>query len=379
MKTPSMYTAPIGQHQDAGRRRSRDDRPDARQFVDRRAESALQRKHAAAIENSPRQVAQRRLIAAVDTVQSRKNNTGLPDRLKGGVENLSGLAMDDVKVHYNSSQPAQLNALAYARGTDIHLGPGQERHLPHEAWHVVQQKQGRVRPTLQMAGVPVNHERDLENEADVMGAEALRGPAPSGAPLQTKRAAHAVVQGELEEWVQALIVENAAELRAQFDSPPEGKTPWHLIGEYLTSIGQGGLSVEDRQAALRLVYDNTEASAETDDEVSGAVLLIKEANIRVYLDSHQNKHQHGKSMIAELGVWKSKKGSTFAEGRGLAWHRTHTAVTIKNWALAQKINDGEKKTPKKEPLDDGYIYDATAERRGDVITVIYHCNPVKSE
>lgn len=25
------------------------------------------------------------------------------------------------------------------------------------------------------------------------------------------------------------------------------------------------------------------------------------------------------------------------------------------------------------------IYDATAERRGDVITVIYHCNPVKSE
>ncbi|MEM7041075.1 MAG: DUF4157 domain-containing protein [Bacteroidota bacterium] len=36
-------------------------------------------------------------------------------------------------------------AHAYDQGTDIHIGPGQEKHLPHEAWHVVQQKQGRVR------------------------------------------------------------------------------------------------------------------------------------------------------------------------------------------------------------------------------------------
>lgn len=76
--------------------------------------------------------------------QLKPNNTGLPDNLKSGVENLSGFSMDDVKVHYNSSQPAQLNALAYAQGTNIHIAPGQERHLPHEAWHVAQQKQGRV-------------------------------------------------------------------------------------------------------------------------------------------------------------------------------------------------------------------------------------------
>ena len=36
----------------------------------------------------------------------RKNNTGLPDKLKSGVENLSGYSMDDVKVHYNSDKPA---------------------------------------------------------------------------------------------------------------------------------------------------------------------------------------------------------------------------------------------------------------------------------
>jgi hypothetical protein len=79
-----------------------------------------------------------------------------------------------VKVHYNSSQPAQLNALAYAQGTDIHVAPGQEQHLPHEAWHVVQQAQGRVKPTMQMKdGVPVNDDVGLEREADVMGQKAL--------------------------------------------------------------------------------------------------------------------------------------------------------------------------------------------------------------
>ncbi len=102
------------------------------------------------------------------------NNTGLPDNLKSGIENLSGYSMNDVKVHFNSDKPAQLNAHAYAQGTDIHVAPGQEQHLPHEAWHVVQQKQGRVQPTMQMkAGVLVNDDAGLENEADVMGAQAM--------------------------------------------------------------------------------------------------------------------------------------------------------------------------------------------------------------
>jgi len=109
------------------------------------------------------------------TLQLKKNNSGLPDSLKSGVENLSGLSMDDVKVHYNSDKPAQLNAHAYAQGTDIHIASGQEKHLPHEAWHVVQQKQGRVQPTMMMkAKVPVNDDQGLEKEADVMGARALQ-------------------------------------------------------------------------------------------------------------------------------------------------------------------------------------------------------------
>lgn len=105
--------------------------------------------------------------------EEKPNNTGLPDNLKTGIENLSGYSMDDVKVHYNSDKPAQLQALAYAQGTDIHVAPGQGKYLPHEAWHIVQQKQGRVQPTMQLQGVNVNDNERLENEADVMGGKSL--------------------------------------------------------------------------------------------------------------------------------------------------------------------------------------------------------------
>lgn len=110
--------------------------------------------------------------------------TGLPGALKSGIEGLSGFSMEDVRVHYNSSKPAQLNAMAYTRGTDIHIAPGQERHLPHEAWHVVQQMQGRVRPTMQMHNVPVNDDLSLEHEADRMGARALAPGAAFGKAFQ---------------------------------------------------------------------------------------------------------------------------------------------------------------------------------------------------
>ncbi|WP_197684496.1 eCIS core domain-containing protein [Mucilaginibacter mallensis] len=105
---------------------------------------------------------------------SADGSNGLPHQLQQGVEALSGMSMAGTSVHYNSSAPAQIGALAYAAGNQIHLGPGQEQHLPHEAWHVVQQKQGRVKPTLQAKGLAINDDHTLETEADVMGQRAMQ-------------------------------------------------------------------------------------------------------------------------------------------------------------------------------------------------------------
>ncbi len=112
--------------------------------------------------------------AAQHAAPPRPNNTGMPDNLKSGIESLSGFSMDDVRVHYNSSKPATVQALAYTQGTDIHVAPGQEKHLPHEAWHVAQQKAGRVSPITNINGMPVNDNASLEHEADVMGEKAVQ-------------------------------------------------------------------------------------------------------------------------------------------------------------------------------------------------------------
>ena len=184
-------------------------RTQKRVLADNRPEAVAQRKLAEMMNNGPRALQQRALSNAIHSSprmvaqrhamnalfgravkpqegsalpaealpaqsEEKTNNTGLPNQLKSGIESLSGMSMNHVKVHYNSDKPAQFQAHAYAQGNEIHLGTGQEKHLPHEAWHVVQQAQGRVRPTLQMKAGAVNNDPSLENEADMMGARAAQ-------------------------------------------------------------------------------------------------------------------------------------------------------------------------------------------------------------
>lgn len=145
--------------------RQKQDGSGALQFVDNRTANTLLQRVSADEEEGLQ-------MKADTTILQKPNTTGLPDNLKAGVEELSGFSMDNVTVHYNSSHPATVQALAYTQGTDIHVAPGQEQHLPHEAWHVAQQMAGRVEPTTEVAGMAVNDNIDLEHEADVMGAKA---------------------------------------------------------------------------------------------------------------------------------------------------------------------------------------------------------------
>jgi hypothetical protein len=126
----------------------------------------------------------------------RRNDTGLPDGLRTGIETLSGLDLADVRVHRNSSEPARLHAYAFTRGRDIHLAPYQEQQLPHEAWHVVQQKQGRVRRASRPPQAPMNADPALEHEAARMGRRAVAAKADPAAAdaLQTRSPTQPVVQ-----------------------------------------------------------------------------------------------------------------------------------------------------------------------------------------
>jgi len=183
--------------------------------------------------------------------QKRANKTGLPDNLKTGIENLSGFSMDDTKVHYNSAKPAQLNALAYAQGTDIHIAHSQEKHLAHEAWHVVQQKQGRVKPTLQTkTGINMNDDAGLEKEADRMGARALQLHAVNKAG--TNKGVELISAANMSPVIQGMIIR----IRDIKEMLHIGK-PTIMDASKSTKLDMGGAAAAEKED-----YGITEATAE---------------------------------------------------------------------------------------------------------------------
>lgn len=138
---------------------------------------------------SPRHQAERAQSLAARN-SGRSAHGGMPLALAQGIHALSGHDLSDVQVMRNSAKPRQFGALGFAMGNEIHLESGQEVHLAHEAWHVVQQRQGRVMPAGEIGGVKVNQDRRLEDEAEAMGGAALdrgrqsRGTVAGAVPAQ---------------------------------------------------------------------------------------------------------------------------------------------------------------------------------------------------
>jgi hypothetical protein len=202
------------------------------------------------------------------------NNTGLPNQLKAGIESLSGMSMDHVKVHYNSAQPAQLNAHAYAQGSDIHVAPGQEQHLPHEAWHVVQQAQGRVKPTMQMKmGVPVNDDVGLETEADVMGAKAMQLKSYDG----SVKVKSVITAPDLNDW---------SVVRSKLDGVAKGGDAYEIGPRVDASLAKLGLATGESAMSAHMIPNRIGGSG-------------KAANVRPWKDSF------------ERGTWETSVESVF--------------------------------------------------------------------
>jgi len=99
--------------------------------------------------------------------------TPAPAPASPSMERTFGAGFEGVQVSNGASAPA-MGAAAYTQGDAIGAGAGAPAGLiGHEAWHVTQQRQGRVQPTTSVNGAAINDNAGLEREADVMGARAL--------------------------------------------------------------------------------------------------------------------------------------------------------------------------------------------------------------
>lgn len=182
------------------------------------------------VDNRPQAVLQRRLQQMVNSsprvIQAKGLGRKLPAQLKDNLEAISGYSLDDVTVHYNSGKPAEVGAHAYAQGSDIYLAPGQEKHLAHEAWHVVQQKQGRVRPTVQLEnGIAVNDNIGLEQEADRIG---LRSTSPVSLPIQRYTDNHIDAFGQRLPLGQPVLSKHSVNLFNNTQNHVNGRQPLQL-------------------------------------------------------------------------------------------------------------------------------------------------------
>ena len=116
----------------------------------------------------------------------------LPGELQAKMESTMGADFSDVNVHTDSSAATDVGALAFAQGKDVHFAPGQfkpettsgQELIGHEFAHVQQQAQGRVQPTTEVAGMPVNDNVGLEAEADALGKAAAQAKVD---PTRTKK------------------------------------------------------------------------------------------------------------------------------------------------------------------------------------------------
>lgn len=107
-----------------------------------------------------------------------RNGKPLPPELRHKLEQFYNFDFGDVRIH-EGPEAAAIGALAFTHGHNIYMAPGRYnpdseegiKLLGHELAHVVQQSQGRV-ANPHGYGVAVVQDRELEREADQMGAKA---------------------------------------------------------------------------------------------------------------------------------------------------------------------------------------------------------------
>ena len=118
-----------------------------------------------ALEDKMRAKLQKRFSFPNQEAHREPGGVPLPPAIQNEYEEKSGVPLDDVRVHYASDKPAELDADAFAYGSDIYLAPKEEQHLQHELTHVIQQKCGIVSTTRMDGALPINDNEALERIA----------------------------------------------------------------------------------------------------------------------------------------------------------------------------------------------------------------------
>lgn len=107
---------------------------------------------------------------------------GLPEHVREGMEEAIGGDFSSVQLVTDSQKAVDVGALAFTQGKTVEFAPGQFKPdttaglelIGHELTHVDQQDRGSVNPTMEIEGMPVNDDKELETKADDKGKAGAR-------------------------------------------------------------------------------------------------------------------------------------------------------------------------------------------------------------
>ncbi len=242
--------------------------------------------------------------------KAEKDKTGIPAQMKAKFERSSGFSFDDVRVHYNSEKPAQLHAHAYTQGSEVFVAPGQEKHLPHELGHVVQQKSNEVKPTGEVGGMPLNDDEAMEDGADKLAEEAESSEESDEAPLQAKAKDGGVIQKA------DLYSEGSYNFNAGFMSS--------IIGGMGILGALGSFAYSKHNARKHKYIDEIEKYADAACDAREEQIAAKE----VYDNSSDLEKVKARAEVIKLGA-KVKRNYKAAVDKTHAWKGTLTWDYIK--------------------------------------------------
>ncbi len=125
----------------------------------------------------------------------------LPAAVQAKMEGAMGADFSNIQISKDSERAQGFGARAYAQGNEVHFAPGQydpvstvgQELIGHELAHVMQQRSGRVMPTEEQGGLPINRDHTLEAEADQLGQHAAQYKGSKGTVSSASGASRAAV------------------------------------------------------------------------------------------------------------------------------------------------------------------------------------------
>ncbi|MEM7037838.1 MAG: DUF4157 domain-containing protein, partial [Bacteroidota bacterium] len=199
----------------------------------------------------------------------RANQSGVDGELMHRFEQVMQQDFANVEFVKNSSKATELNANAFALGNRIHFAPGKfnpnsekgQSLIGHELAHVMQQREGRVNPEGEQAGLQVNRDEALEAEADTLSASALHLTADQLISLhttsnhqntvKTKAAQMEDAGGENLEAYRTLL-QTIIDRKAEYDSSDRHAQIKELVEE---EKGKMRAAAEEQEALFHEQYD----------------------------------------------------------------------------------------------------------------------------